>query len=182
MALTVGTTSGFRPYSARGSGGQSGKNIINMHVADAQTIEVGDVLTFAAGVVTVDNTAPASNIVGIAMEDKTAVASTTFADKVAVCLATQDQLFIGSFVTAAATDISDSALADLTVGADGKDIAAADAGGWPVIEDTTGDETVELLAFADEQFKGVPYKTATVNPRVIFRFNPIHTIFFGIES
>ena len=182
MALTVGTTGTFQPYSARGSGGQSAKNVVRLHVADAQTIEQGDVLTYAAGVVTVNNAGPASTIVGIAMEDKAPVASTTFADKVAVCLATQDQLFIGSFVTATGTDISDSALADLTQGADGKDIDVADAGGWPVLLDATDDETVELLAFADEQFRGADYAAATVNPRVIFRFNPIHTLFFGVES
>lgn len=176
MATTAGTVAGFVPYSSRGSGGQSGHSIVDMPITSGQTVTEGDVLIIASGKVTVKNDA-LINIVGVATQS--APTSTDLdSDKVPVALALPGSLFIGTLVKAVATDETAPTYADLTQGSAGKDIEEH-ADGHPVImNDSTTDDVVYLIAFANEQFKGKDFEdTVTVNPRVIFQFNLGETIF-----
>ena len=177
MATTAGTTGGFKPYSSHGSGGQSGHSIVDMPITSGQTVAEGDVLIMATGKVTVDNAA-AALIVGVAVE-AAAVSTGLDTDKVAVALALPGALFIGT-LTGADEDTNEAAptYGDITQGAAGKDIEEHANGHPVIINDSTTDDVIYLVAFANEQFKGANYvNTTTVNPRVIFQFNPGETIF-----
>lgn len=178
MATLAGTTAGFKPYSSHGSGGQSGHSIVDMPVASGQTIAEGDVVTMSGGVVSTENDA-AVLIVGVATQTMTVASTGLDSDKVPVALALPGALFSGTFATAAATDITDPAFADITQAAAGKDIAEH-ADGHPIIIDATTNDVCYLIAFANEQFKGVDFVSGsggTTNPRVIFQFNTGETIF-----
>lgn len=178
MATTAGTTAGFAPYSSRGSGGQSGHSIVDMPVTSGQTVAEGDVVVMATGKVTPDNAA-AALIVGVATQTMAAASTGLDSDKVPVALALPGSLFIGT-LTGADEDTDESAptYGDITQGAAGKDIEEHADGHPVIVNDSTTDDVIYLVAFANEQFKGVNYSnTVTVNPRVIFQFNAGETIF-----
>lgn len=177
MAVTAGTTGPIVPFSTGGNGKSA---IVTGYyaVAASQTVAVGDVLTFSAGKVSVNNAAT-SAIVGIAMNAKTTGGSPTDADIVEVAMALPGSLFVGSFVTDVNTDETAPAYADLIAGtaANFKDLA--ELNGYPVIINASVNDICELLFFARDQFRGLNFKSGasgTVNPRIVFRFNPVLTI------
>jgi hypothetical protein len=134
-------------------------------------------MVLASGLATVDVDAQADGaILGVAVEAVAGDATVDFEDQVLLAAALPGALFYGSMITAAATNYTANAAADITATTHDTILGTDAYAAFLHIDeaDVAGGGQLRLLTFAKEQMRGLNFtafgNTVIVNPRVLFCF------------
>lgn len=180
MALTRDTTAPITPTAMTGAGSASktGTTIPFICLAN-ETFRVGDVVIINAGRADAADTAQTDDrILGVAVQAKTAGATTASSDTVLIACALPGESFSGSMTAGAATDHTPSATpateaaflaatVDTVLGTD------AYTGYLLVNGADTTDGQLAVYRFSDQQLRGQKFVLGVqtpLNPRVDFVF------------